>query len=126
MSDLITLRTALQSALADTGRVVYPAPPEQPLSPSLVVVPGSPYIEPRSIGGLTHRCDIRFNMTACVVPNDNNAALANLENLMLDTLTQLPDGYAVEGGWSSPSINTVGNTEMLTSQITVVVATTIT
>lgn len=123
---VLTIRNDLTTALSDSGRVVYPAPPEQPLSPSLVVVPGTPYIEPRTIGALTSRVDVRFNITACVQPLDNNAALNNLEVLMLAVLTDLPDGYAVEGGWSSPTINTVGNTEMLTSQISVVLAATLT
>lgn len=126
MSTLITIRAALKTALEDAGRVVYDYPKENIVAPALVVVPGSPYITPVSIGASTHRVHVRFAITACVNPADNQAALANLETLMLATLTSLPIDTAIQGGWSSPQISTVGNSEMLTSQITIDVATTIT
>ena len=105
---------------------MYDYPRENITGPALVVVPGSPYITPLTIGASTNRVQIRFSLTACVNTADNQAALANLETLMLAVLSLLPTNIAIQDGWTSPQISTVGNSEMLTSQITIDVATTIT
>ena len=126
MSTLVTVRSDLKTALEGAGRVVYDYPRENITAPAIVVVPGSPYITPLTIGASTSRVQVRFSLTACVNPADNQAALANLETLMLAVLSLLPVNVAIQDGWTSPQISTVGNSEMLTSQITIDVATTIT
>lgn len=124
MANLIAQRNALASALAAAGRVVLAYPAENITAPALVLVPGQPYIEPEVIGPSGGRLKVRFEITAIVGAADNQAALANMEKLMLDTLVALPIGVALTS-WSQPQITQVGNSDMLTSQLSVELTTNI-
>jgi glycosylphosphatidylinositol transamidase (GPIT) subunit GPI8 len=76
-----------------------------------------------AIGGLNNRINIRFDLTAIVGAADNQAALANIENLMLAVFDSLPAGASVDQ-WTQPNVITIGSNEMLTSQITIELVTT--
>ena len=119
MADLVSLRNALASSLSAAGRVVYSFPREQITPPALVLVPASPYLQPASIGGAGNRINVRFELTAIVGAADNQAALANIEALMLDTFDELPQGTAIINGWSQPQIQEVSGQQMLTSSLTI-------
>lgn len=119
MADLVTLRNSLASALSAAGRVVYAFPREQITPPALVLVPASPYLSPASIGGAGNRINVRFELTAIVGAADNQAALANIEALMLDTFDALPQGTAIINGWTQPQIQEVSGQTMLTSSLTI-------
>ena len=123
MANLVTLRDTLATALEAAGRVVYAFPKEQITPPALVLVPSSPYIVPVGIGGLNNRINVRFDLTALVGAADNQAALANLETLMLAVFDNLPAGTSVNN-WSQPTVTAVANQELLTSQITIELVTT--
>ena len=123
MANLSTLRDDLATALGAAGRVVYAFPKEQITPPALVLVPSSPYIVPVGIGGLNNRINVRFDLTALVAATDNQAALANLETLMLDVFGALPAGTSVNN-WSQPTVQAIANTELLTSEITIELVTT--
>jgi glycosylphosphatidylinositol transamidase (GPIT) subunit GPI8 len=75
------------------------------------------------IGGLNNRINVRFDLTAIVGAADNQAALANIENLMLAVFDSLPAGASVDQ-WTQPNVITIGSNEMLTSQITIELVTT--
>jgi glycosylphosphatidylinositol transamidase (GPIT) subunit GPI8 len=75
------------------------------------------------IGGLNNRINLRFDLTAIVGAADNQAALANIENLMLAVFDSLPAGASVDQ-WTQPNVITIGSNEMLTSQITIELVTT--
>jgi len=119
MADLTTLRDTLASALSAAGRVVYAFPREQITPPALVLVPASPYLTPASIGASTNRINVRFELTAVVAAADNQAALANIESLMLSVLGLLPLNTAIINGWSQPQIQEVSGQQMLTSSLTI-------
>lgn len=123
MANLVELRSDLADALAAAGRVVYSFPKEQITPPALVLVPSSPYLVPVGIGGLSNRINVRYDLTALVNATDNQAALANLETLMLDVFNALPAGVSVNN-WSQPTVQSVANQEMLASQITIELVTT--
>jgi hypothetical protein len=123
LANLAQLRSDLADALGDAGRVVYAFPKEQITPPALVLVPSSPYIVPVGIGGLNNRINVRFDLTALVNATDNQAALANLETLMLAVFDSLPAGTSVNN-WSQPSVQSVANQELLTSEITIELVTT--
>jgi hypothetical protein len=76
-----------------------------------------------AIGGLNNRINIRFDLTAIVGAADNQAALANIETLMLAVFDLLPAGASVDQ-WTQPNVITIGSNEMLTSQITIELVTT--
>jgi hypothetical protein len=124
MADLVSLRNALASTLSAAGRVVYAFPREQITPPALVLVPASPYLSPASIGGAGNRINVRFELTAIVGAADNQAALANIEALMLDTFDELPSGTSIINGWSQPQIQEVSGQQMLTSSLTIELVTT--
>lgn len=86
-------------------------------------MPSSPYVVPVGIGGLNNRINVRFDLTAIVGAADNQAALANLETLILAVFDSLPSGTSVDQ-WTQPNVVTIGSNEMLTSQITVELVTT--
>lgn len=123
MANLADVRTDIATALSAAGRVVYSFPKEQITPPALVLVPSSPYLIPAGIGGLNNRINVRFDLTALVNATDNQAALANLETLMLDVFGALPAGTSVNN-WSQPTVITVANQELLSSQITIELVTT--
>lgn len=119
MADLSSLRNSLSSALSAAGRVVYAFPREQITPPALVLVPAAPYLVPASIGGAGNRVNVRFEITAVVGAADNQAALANIENLMLSVFDLLPAGTSINNGWSQPRVEEVSGNQMLTSQLTI-------
>jgi hypothetical protein len=123
MANLTTLRSDLAEDLEAAGRVVYSFPKEQITPPALVLVPSSPYLVPVGIGGLNTRINVRFDLTAIVAAADNQAALANLETLMLDVFDCLPAGASVNN-WSQPTVQQISGNEMLTSEITIELVTT--
>jgi hypothetical protein len=76
-----------------------------------------------AIGGLNNRINVRFDLTAIVGAADNQAALANIETLMLAVFDLLPAGASVDQ-WTQPVVVTIGSNEMLTSQLTIELVTT--
>lgn len=124
MANLVSLRDTLASTLSAAGRVVYAFPREQITPPAIVLVPASPYITPVSIGGLSNRLNVRFALTVVVGAADNQAALANIETLMLDVYNALPSGTGIINGFSQPQIEEVTGNQMLTSSLTIELVTT--
>ena len=124
MADLVSLRNSLASSLSAAGRVVYAFPREQITPPAIVLVPASPYITPVAIGGLSNRLNVRFALTVVVGAADNQAALANIETLMLAVYSTLPTGTGIINGFSQPQIEEVSGQQMLTSSLTIELVTT--
>lgn len=122
MADLTTLRNDLADALGAAGRVVYAYPNETITPPALVLVPGSPYLTPVSIGGPNNRIEVRFELTAYVQNQDNQAALKALETLMLDVFDVLPNGIGIDA-WRVPLVEEVNGAFRLTSSLNIVVTT---
>jgi hypothetical protein len=87
-----------------------------------VLVPGSPYITVGAIGG--SRCHVRFDITVIVNAADNQAALANLETLILSVTDLLANNISLLGGWSQPTVQQIGNADMLISQLNIEMVTT--
>jgi hypothetical protein len=102
--------------------VVYAWPNENITPPAIVLVPGSPYITVGAIGGT--RCHVRFDITCIVNAADNQAALANLETLILSVTDLLANNISMLGGWSQPTVQQIGNADMLISQINIEMVTT--
>jgi hypothetical protein len=124
MANLVSLRDSLASSLSAAGRVVYAFPREQITPPAIVLVPTSPYITPVAIGGLNNRLNVRFALTVVVGAADNQAALANIETLMLAVYSTLPTGTGIINGFSQPQIEEVSGQQMLTSSLTIELVTT--
>jgi hypothetical protein len=110
------IRTPLQTALSTIAANVYNGIPEVMTSPSICLVPGSPYLESLLINGATTKVKINFNVTGVVGYSSNAAALDNLEQLMISIISTMPAGYTV-GDVSSPQPLEVGASKYLTADL---------
>ena len=122
MANLVALRNDLADTLKKAGRVVYAFPNENITPPAIVLVPGSPYMTVSAIGG--SRISVRFDITCIVNAADNQAALANIETLILSVTDLLSNNISFLGGWSQPTVQTIGNADMLISQLNIEMVTT--
>lgn len=114
--NLAEVRQDLADLLSGANAAVYINPPEVPIVPAIIIVPGEPYIEPVLIG--TGRYKITFKLTFAVAMTNNQAALNNIEELIFYAYGVLPIGYIVKET-SAPSPVNLGNTDLLTSDITI-------
>jgi hypothetical protein len=118
MSIESAIRTPLKNALSTIAANVYNGIPEVMTSPSIVLVPGSPYLESTLINGTTTKVKINLFVTGVVGYTNNAAALINLEDLMIDIISTMPGGYVV-GDVSTPSPLEVGAGKFLTADLQV-------
>lgn len=112
---ITTDREQLAADLEGLGYIVYRAPKENIVVPSLVLVPDSPYVSIKTIG---KQLNLSFSLTLCVALNDNEAALRNIEDLMEKTLAvlYLRKGTSI-GQFSKPSVTQIGPSDVLTTSI---------
>jgi hypothetical protein len=118
MSIESAIRTPLKTSLSTIAANVYNGIPEVMTSPSIVLVPGSPYLESTLINGATTKVKINYLVTGVVGYSSNAAALTNLEDLMIDIISTMPGGYVV-GDVSTPSPLEVGAGKFLTADLQV-------
>ena len=112
------IRTPLQTTLSSIAANVYNGIPETMTSPSIVLVPGSPYLESTLINGATTKVKINMLITGVVGYSNNAAALTNLEDLMISIISTMPAGYTV-GDVSAPTPLEVGTGKFLTADLQV-------
>ena len=112
------IRTPLQTTLSTIAANVYNGIPEVMTSPSIVLVPGTPYLESTLINGTTTKVKINLLVVGVVGYSNNAAALGNLEDLMISIISTMPAGYVV-GDVSSPTPLEVGAGKFLTSDLQV-------
>jgi hypothetical protein len=112
------IRTPLATALSTIAANVYNGIPETMTSPSICLVPDSPYLESLLINGATTKVKINFNVTGVVGYSNNAAALDNLEQLMISIITTMPAGYTV-GNVSNPQPLEIGAGKYLTADLQV-------
>jgi hypothetical protein len=96
----VNVRGALKSAISSVAINPYDAVPEAPNVPFAAIVPNTPYLEPNLIGTST-RVKINLIITVGVAMYSNNAALDNIEKLVMSILAVIPAGYTV-GSVSNP------------------------
>jgi hypothetical protein len=117
-ASILEVRNELATALASVGASVYGSVPEAVIPPAAVIVPDAPYLESRLIGGSTVNVKINFIITAAVAYNSNPGALDNLEQLVIQILGVMPNGYVV-GDVQRPAITSVGASTLLTADLSV-------
>jgi hypothetical protein len=118
MSIESAIRTPLKNTLSTIAANVYNGIPEVMTSPSIVLVPASPYLESTLINGTTTKVRINLLVTGVVGYSSNAAALTNLEDLMIDIISTMPGGYVV-GDVSTPTPLEVGAGKFLTADLQV-------
>ena len=112
------IRTPLQTALSTIAANVYNGIPEVMTSPSIVLIPGSSYLESTLINGTTTKMKINLLVTGVVGYSNNAAALTNLEDLMIAIVSTMPAGYVV-GDVSIPTPLEVGAGKFLAADLQV-------
>ena len=117
-ASILEVRNELATALASVGASIYGSVPEAVIPPACVIVPDAPYLESRLIGGATVNVKINFIITAAVAYNSNPGALDNLEQLVIQILGVMPNGYVV-GDVQRPAISSVGASTLLTADLSV-------
>lgn len=115
MSNLSAIRGEIKTALASVPATIYSYPPKSVPLPSVSIVPGSPYLEPINLG--TNKFRTRYQITAAVNALENEAALQNLEELLLAIYAAIPAGWIVSNT-SSPRILDLGQSVALTADVT--------
>lgn len=111
------VRGAIKTALAGVAANIYDHVPEAPIVPAVVIIPDSPYMELETIGKSKVRVKLNYTISALVAYLSNPASLDNLEKLVISTLAALgSSGYELSTV-ERPSINQVGTTNLLVSDI---------
>lgn len=96
----VNVRGTLKTAISSVAINPYDAVPEAPQVPFAAIVPNTPYLQPNLIGTST-RVKINLIITVGVAMYSNNAALDNIEQLVMSILAVIPQGYTV-GSVSNP------------------------
>jgi hypothetical protein len=118
--NLATVREDLADLLANLSANVYFFPPEVVMTPAVVIVPDSPYIQPVAIGRSKYRA--RFRLTFAVAMTNNQASLNTIEELIFDAYDALPVGYTVFDVTDVRPTN-LGQSDLLTAEMVVEVMT---
>jgi len=115
-----SVRADLATAITDNNQwqtFAYPA--DTPTANSVIITPGSPWVEPLTIGNKAVR--VNFRIKVCVNTADNQGELTRLENFVTSILDLLPT-WAVFKSVSAPQELQVGTAYLTVSDIDVEVA----
>lgn len=112
------IRDALKTSLSSVAASVYNSVPESVITPAVVIVPSSPYMESNLINKSTIKLKLNMTVTAIVSYNSNPASLDNLEKLLISILAVLPSGYIL-GTIDRPSVVQIGAAQYLAADINV-------
>lgn len=115
-----SVRQALASALEDdTQYQTFAFPADTPTANSVIITPGSPWVEPLTIGSKAAR--VNYRVKVCVNTADNQGELTKLENFVTTIIDLLPT-WAVLKSVSAPQELQVGTAYLTVSDIDVEVA----
>jgi hypothetical protein len=112
------IRDALKTSLSSVAASVYNSVPESVITPAVVIVPSSPYMESNLINKSAIKLKLNMTVTAIVSYNSNPASLDNLEKLLISILAVLPSGYIL-GTIDRPSVVQIGAAQYLAADINV-------
>jgi hypothetical protein len=115
-----SVRADLAEAITDDLQwqtFAYPA--DSPTANSVIITPGSPWIEPLTIG--TKAVRVNFRIKVCVNTADNQGELTRLEDFVTSIIDLLPT-WAVLKSVSAPQELQVGTAYLTVSDLDVEVA----
>jgi len=114
----VDVRDALKTAFTNLQASTYNSVPESVITPAIVIVPGTPYLEPTLLSKNNVKVKINMTATALVSYNSNPASLDNIEKLIISILAALPAGYIV-GVVERPLVQQIGAAQYLTADINI-------
>ena len=112
----VNIRGTLKTAISSVAINPYDAVPEAPQVPFAAIVPNTPYLEPNLIGTST-RVKINLVITVGVAMYSNNAALDNIEQLVMSILAVIPQGYSVGSGSNPIPMTLASGSDILACEI---------
>jgi len=123
---LTTLRTTIATALTNAGVwQVFAYPPPTPLPFSVIVSPGDPYVTPsnNSYNTIAPLATFRIVMTQPLLDNGGN--LIGMEDMIIAVFNKLAASTLVFNvtGVSAPSVLTIGNSDLLTCDLSISILT---
>jgi len=123
---LTTLRTTLATALANAGVwQVFSFPPPTPLPFSVIISPGDPYLTPSNnlYNSISPLATFRLVMTQPLLDNAGN--LIGMEDMIVAVFNKLSASSLVINvtAVSAPSVLNVGNSDLLTCDISISILT---
>jgi hypothetical protein len=115
-----SVRSDLATAITDdTQWQTFAYPADVPTSNSVIITPGSPWVEPLTIGKKSVR--VNYRIKVCVNTADNQGELTKLED-NITSLIELMPSWAVLKSVSAPQELQVGTAYLTVSDIDVEVA----
>lgn len=99
-------RELLITALTPSGYRIYDTVPATPITPSVVIIPDSPWIVPSRLGSnLNYRC--RWRALVTINARVNDTATTQTETAIDALLALIPNNFAVESV-NSPQLLSLG------------------
>ena len=123
---LTTLRTTIATALTNAGVwQVFAYPPPTPLPFSVIISPSDPYVTPsnNSYNTIAPLATFRIVMTQPLLDNGGN--LIGMEDMIIAVFNKLAASALVFNvtGVSAPSVLTIGNSDLLTCDLSISILT---
>jgi hypothetical protein len=113
---LSTLRTALKNAIASNNKYsVYSHVPEAVIPPAVMLVTGSPWLEPIVIGN-NRAFTVRYIIECVAAPMTNPSSLEKLEDMIETVLALIPTNWIILDV-TSPRLRAVNSTDLLAAEI---------
>jgi hypothetical protein len=115
---LASIRAAFATAIQQAGYKAYAQPLATVIPPGVVIVPGEPYLEANTLASGGTIWQVNLTLIVVVAYLDNQAALANLEAIVVKVCANLPRGTAFDRV-QQPTVEEVGPSSLLTCRIPV-------
>jgi hypothetical protein len=113
---LSTIRTALKDAIASNNKYsVYSHVPEAVIPPAVMLVTGSPWLEPIVIGN-NRAFTVRYIIECVAAPMTNPSSLEKLEDMIETVLALIPTNWIILDV-TSPRLRAVNATDLLAAEI---------
>ena len=115
-----SVRTDLAAAITDNTKwQTFAYPPDSPTANSVIITPGSPWVQPLTVGNKA--VTVAYRIKVCVNTADNQGELTKLEDFVTDILDLLPS-WTIFKSVSAPQELQVGTAYLTVSDIDLEVA----
>jgi hypothetical protein len=115
---LASIRAAFATAIKQAGYQAYAQPLATVTPPGVVIVPGEPYLEANTLASGGTIWQLNLTLIVVVPYLDNQAALRNLEDIVVKVCANLPKGTSFDIV-QQPTVEEVGPSSLLTCRIPV-------
>ena len=111
-------RELLVTALTGNGYRIYDSVPAVPATPSVVIVPDSPWIRPNRIGSPLNY-EVRWRVLVNVNPRNNESATKTTEDALDTLLAEIPSTFVVDAVNAPQLLSLGGQGTVMSTEINV-------